>query len=104
MHPGENQIRRRSDESSVTIPYDRSFRRIGSRDQPSGEEALSQFQFCESTSKCKNFFMKTKTFYHRIEEAKTNFIHFRWLRLATAYVNTERNGSRYKIRYLRYDQ
>lgn len=46
MNPGENQIRRRSDESSVTIPYERSFRRIGSQYQPRGAEQLSQFQFC----------------------------------------------------------
>lgn len=45
VHPGENEVRRRSDESSVTIPYDRSFRRIGSQDRPQGSTALSQFQF-----------------------------------------------------------
>lgn len=41
-----NDIRRRSDESSVTIPYERSFRRIGTRDQPVGGDALANFQFC----------------------------------------------------------
>lgn len=46
MNPGTNQIRRRSDESSVTIPYERSFRRIGSQYQPKEAEELSQFQFC----------------------------------------------------------
>lgn len=45
VQPGENEIRRRSEESSVTIPYDRSFRRIGSGDQPRGSDALSKFQF-----------------------------------------------------------
>lgn len=46
MHPGENQIRQRSDDSSVTIPYERSFRRIGSEDQPRNAENRAQFQFC----------------------------------------------------------
>lgn len=46
VNPGPNTIRRRSDESSVTIPYERSFRRIGSNFQPTGQAELSQFQFC----------------------------------------------------------
>lgn len=46
MNPGQNIIRRRSDESSVTIPYERSFRNIGSRNQPTDPNALAQFQFC----------------------------------------------------------
>lgn len=46
MNPGENTIRRRSDESSVTIPYERSFRRIGSQYQPTSAPELAQFQFC----------------------------------------------------------
>lgn len=45
MNPGANNIRRRSDQSTVTIPYERSFRRIGSRDQPTGA-GLADFQFC----------------------------------------------------------
>lgn len=44
--PGANDIRRRSDQSSVTIPYERSFRRIGSQNQPKNDEDLAQFQFC----------------------------------------------------------
>lgn len=44
--PGTNNIRRRSDESSVTIPYERSFRRIGSQYQPSDANELEQFRFC----------------------------------------------------------
>lgn len=46
MNPGGNEIRRRSDQSSVTIPYERSFRRIGSDYQPTNSEDLAQFQFC----------------------------------------------------------
>lgn len=44
--PGSNLIRRRSDQSSVTIPYERSFRRIGSQFQPTGAAELAQFRFC----------------------------------------------------------
>lgn len=44
--PGSNDIRRRSEQSSVTIPYERSFRRIGSQFQPSNADDLAQFQFC----------------------------------------------------------
>lgn len=46
LNPGMNVIRRRSDESSVTIPYERSFRRIGSKYQPTGVAEKAQFQFC----------------------------------------------------------
>lgn len=46
VNPGDNLIRRRSNQSSVTIPYERSFRRIGSAHQPTNTEDLSQFQFC----------------------------------------------------------
>ncbi|XP_031636845.1 phenoloxidase 1-like [Contarinia nasturtii] len=46
LNPGENEIRRRSEDSSVTIPYERSFRRIGSLYQPERAEDLAQFQFC----------------------------------------------------------
>lgn len=44
--PGANDFTRRSDQSSVTIPYERSFRRIGSQFQPTNAEDLAQFQFC----------------------------------------------------------
>lgn len=44
--PGNNTIRRRSDESTVTIPFERSFRRIGAGDMPKNEEALAAFRFC----------------------------------------------------------
>lgn len=46
MNPGRNIIRRRSDESNVTIPYERSFRNIGSSNQPTDPAARAQFQFC----------------------------------------------------------
>ncbi|XP_075147710.1 phenoloxidase 2-like [Haematobia irritans] len=44
--PGKNTIRRRSDESSVTIPFERSFRRVGEKHQPKDATELSKFQFC----------------------------------------------------------
>ena len=43
MNPGRNIIRRRSDESNVTIPYERSFR---SQRQPTDPTKLEQFKFC----------------------------------------------------------
>lgn len=46
MNPGENTIRRRSDESSVTIPYEQSLRNIGSKSQPTDPAARAQFQYC----------------------------------------------------------
>ncbi|XP_037049326.1 phenoloxidase 2-like [Bradysia coprophila] len=46
LNPGSNMIRRRSHESSVTIPYERSFRRIGSQYQPVDPVQRAQFQFC----------------------------------------------------------
>lgn len=45
MNPGTNNIRRRSDESTVTIPYERSFRKIGRNNTPTGD-GLADFQFC----------------------------------------------------------
>lgn len=46
MQPNTTEIRRHSSESSVTIPYERSFRRIGAQAQPKNAQDLSQFQFC----------------------------------------------------------
>lgn len=46
VQPNANEIRRRSSESSVTIAYERSFRRVGIQAQPSDAEELSEFQFC----------------------------------------------------------
>lgn len=46
MNPGVNTIVRRSDQSSVTIPYERTFRSVGTSTQPSDPNALAQFRFC----------------------------------------------------------
>lgn len=46
LNPGMNMIRQRSNDSSVTIPYERSFRRIGSQYQPVDPVQKAQFQFC----------------------------------------------------------
>lgn len=46
MNPGENIIKRKSDESSVTIPYERSFRSIGARHTPTDPDKLAEFRFC----------------------------------------------------------
>lgn len=46
VKPGANTILRRSSESSVTIPFDRTFRSIGAANQPTDSEELAQFQFC----------------------------------------------------------
>ncbi|XP_053674090.1 uncharacterized protein LOC128724390 [Anopheles nili] len=42
LHPGENRIIRRSDQSSVTIPYERTFRRVDVSNMPGSES----FRFC----------------------------------------------------------
>lgn len=46
VSPGENNIVHSSQDSSVTIPYERSFRRVGSQFQPTNTSELTQFQFC----------------------------------------------------------
>jgi len=46
VRPGENTVVRRSDESSVTIPYERSLRAVGKANQPTDPTALAAFQFC----------------------------------------------------------
>lgn len=46
MNPGVNTIVRRSDQSSVTIPYERTFRAVGTTATPKDENALAQFRFC----------------------------------------------------------
>lgn len=46
MNPGQNIIQRRSDESNLTIPFERTFRPVGAANQPTDPTALSQFQFC----------------------------------------------------------
>lgn len=44
MNPGTNTITRRSEDSSVTIPYQRTFRNIGQN--PTEAMARSRFEFC----------------------------------------------------------
>lgn len=46
MNPGRNIIRRRSDESSVTIPYEQSLRNIGSQAPVNNPAGTDQFNFC----------------------------------------------------------
>ena len=46
VKPGQNIIKRRSDESSVTIPYERTYRQVAGANVPTQSEALRQFQFC----------------------------------------------------------
>ncbi|XP_034653505.1 phenoloxidase 2 [Drosophila subobscura] len=44
--PGENTVRRQSTESSVAIPFERSFRPIGAAYQPKAADELARFRFC----------------------------------------------------------
>ncbi|XP_065074639.1 phenoloxidase 8-like [Ochlerotatus camptorhynchus] len=46
VNPGANTIVRRSDQSSVTIPYERTFRAVGTSSTPTNANALAQFRFC----------------------------------------------------------
>lgn len=46
MNQGENRIVRRSDQSAVTIAYDKTFRRVGASDTPTEKTARENFQFC----------------------------------------------------------
>ncbi|XP_055603339.1 phenoloxidase 8-like [Uranotaenia lowii] len=46
LRPGSNVINRRSDESSVTIPYDRTFRKVGTANQPTDVIDRDRFRFC----------------------------------------------------------
>ncbi|KAF5296289.1 hypothetical protein FQR65_LT19835, partial [Abscondita terminalis] len=45
LRQGQNTITRRSDESSVTIPFERTFRNLEAN-RPQGGDALEQFNFC----------------------------------------------------------
>ncbi|XP_046734049.1 phenoloxidase 1-like [Diprion similis] len=45
LRPGNNTIERRSDESSVTIPFERTFRNLD-ENRPIGGDSLAQFNFC----------------------------------------------------------
>uniref|UniRef100_A0A1A9WQH5 Tyrosinase copper-binding domain-containing protein n=1 Tax=Glossina brevipalpis TaxID=37001 RepID=A0A1A9WQH5_9MUSC len=44
--PGPNNIRQSSNKSSVTIPYERSFRKVGTKDVPTDEQRRAEFRFC----------------------------------------------------------
>ncbi|KAH8277750.1 hypothetical protein KR018_004764 [Drosophila ironensis] len=44
--PGVNTIRRQSTESSVAIPFERSFRPVGASYQPTAADELARFRFC----------------------------------------------------------
>ncbi|XP_067205595.1 phenoloxidase 1 [Linepithema humile] len=45
LKPGQNTIERRSTESSVTIPFERTFRNL-EENRPIGGDSLDQFNFC----------------------------------------------------------
>ncbi|KAK5638829.1 hypothetical protein RI129_013124 [Pyrocoelia pectoralis] len=45
LRQGQNTITRRSDQSSVTIPFERTFRNLEAN-RPTGGDALEQFNFC----------------------------------------------------------
>lgn len=45
MDPGSNEIIRQSSESSVTIPFERTFRNLDLNRPPGGDE-LEQFNYC----------------------------------------------------------
>lgn len=46
MNPGDNRIRRRSTESSLTVPFERTFRDIDTNRPADGTQDLEQFNFC----------------------------------------------------------
>ncbi|XP_054739573.1 phenoloxidase 2 [Anastrepha obliqua] len=46
LMPGVNRINQPYDNSSVTIPYERSFRRIGNAHLPDDPRKLAEFRFC----------------------------------------------------------
>ncbi|XP_017796958.1 PREDICTED: phenoloxidase 2-like, partial [Habropoda laboriosa] len=45
LRPGENTIERKSTESSITIPFERTFRNLD-ENRPTGVEALDEFNMC----------------------------------------------------------
>lgn len=45
VKPGQNTIERKSTESSVTIPFERTFRSL-EENRPIGGDTLDQFNFC----------------------------------------------------------
>lgn len=46
MQSGQNVIARRSDESSVTVPFERTFRSLDANRPASGTAAEAAFNFC----------------------------------------------------------
>ncbi|KAB0791115.1 hypothetical protein PPYR_02915 [Photinus pyralis] len=46
LQPGKNTIVRRSDQSSVTIPFERTFRNLEANRPAEGTDAVEQFNFC----------------------------------------------------------
>lgn len=46
MNPGDNLIRRRSTESSVTIPFERTFRDVDTNRPAANSREEEQFNFC----------------------------------------------------------
>lgn len=46
VNPGQNTIRRRSTESSVTIPFERTFRNLDQNRPDAGTTDEAEFNFC----------------------------------------------------------
>lgn len=46
MRPGQNTVRRRNTESTVTIPYEQTFRNLEENRPAAGSTAEEQFNFC----------------------------------------------------------
>lgn len=46
VNPGQNVIRRRSDESAVTIPFERTFRNLDQNRPNTGTTESASFDFC----------------------------------------------------------
>lgn len=46
VNPGDNLIRRRSTDSSVTIPFERTFRDLDTNRPGAGTDELTAFNFC----------------------------------------------------------
>lgn len=46
VRPGENTITRKSEQSTVTTPYERTFRKIGTAQTPATAKDLDAFRFC----------------------------------------------------------
>lgn len=46
VRPGQNTVRRRSTESTITIPYETTFRNLDDNRPAAGTDAEAQFNFC----------------------------------------------------------